>query len=151
MTLNKKNWDGSVNSYQDTGLPGHGYFVPFNDLNFEEQVEEHIFPVVLYLTAQGYVTVTSCQGHSLYSYLLGKSIRWNSGPQVTVIVEPVCVPEFKKKFSNHIFTVDENIVEVFGHGDKIGLSIRPRLWANFIFTNKSLCIKMLLLCLKEKL
>ena len=82
--LNKKNKDGSVNSFQETQKPGHGYSIPISHPEFKSQIEALIWPHVILLISKGYVTITSCEGHSFLDYYLRGAIRKNSGPQITL-------------------------------------------------------------------
>jgi hypothetical protein len=82
--LNKKNHDGSVNSFHETQKPGHGYTIPISHPEFKSQIEPLIWPHVMLLISKGYVTITSCQGHSFLDYHLRGAIRKNDGPQITL-------------------------------------------------------------------
>jgi hypothetical protein len=64
--LNQRNPDGSVNMLWAEGNNTNGIDVsPFID-NFREQIEDDIWPAVKALLDRNYLTVTSCQGHTLY-------------------------------------------------------------------------------------
>jgi hypothetical protein len=64
--LNRRNPDGSVNMFWAEGNNTNGIDVsPFID-NFREQIEDDIWPAVKALLDRNYLTVTSCQGHTLY-------------------------------------------------------------------------------------
>ena len=64
--LNQRNSDGSVNMLWAEGNNTNGVDVsPFID-NFRDQVEDDIWPAVSALLSHNYLTVTSCQGHTLY-------------------------------------------------------------------------------------
>ena len=130
---NKKNADGSVNAYQMSGKPGHGYTVEFNAPNFKDEIEENIFEAVLVLNSKGYKTVTSCHGHSRFAYYFCNAIRYNNGPQVTVEF-----PYSVKIPSTFFVKVAEN--KTISSNSKVyHLSIRIRPWLQFFFTNKVLC------------
>jgi hypothetical protein len=64
--LNRRNPDGSINMLWIEGNNTSGIDVsPFVD-NFRDQVEDDIWPAVSTLLSNNYLTVTSCQGHTLY-------------------------------------------------------------------------------------
>ena len=87
IPLNKKNKDGSVNSYQEKGKLGHGYTVSKCHPKFRDQIEDKIWPGVKALNKKNYLTITSCEGHSYFSYLFNNGIRINSGPQISIVLE----------------------------------------------------------------
>ena len=133
MAKNKKNKDGSINSYQITKELGHGYSVKFNTVDFQDEIEEHIFDAVLTLNNKGYNTVTSCHGHSKFAYYFKNAIRYNDGPQVTVEIPY----SFKFPYSMFIETKENQTIESTQTGYYV--SIRPKSWIRFFFTNKVLC------------
>lgn len=139
MNLNKKNKDGSVNSFQLTENPGHGFYVPLHYTRFTEQIEEHILPAVLHLNSVGYKTVTSCQGHSLFDYLFKKAIRFNFGPQITIEVEKEVSKQLFTTVENFFVKVVENNTIEFDKSDKMFVSFKIKFLLNFFFTNKFLC------------
>ena len=64
--LNRRNSDGSVNMLWMEGTNANGIDVsPFMD-NFRDQVEDTIWPAVSALLSRNYLTVTSCEGHTLH-------------------------------------------------------------------------------------
>jgi hypothetical protein len=64
--LNRRNSDGSVNMLWMEGNNTNGIDVsPFMD-DFKDQVEDTIWPAVNALLVRNYLTVTSCEGHTLY-------------------------------------------------------------------------------------
>jgi hypothetical protein len=130
---NKKNHDGSVNAYQTTGKPGHGYTVDFSDPNFKYEIEEHIFDAVLVLNSKGYKTVTSCHGHSRFAYYFRKGIRYNNGPQVTIEFP------YSMKLPNTFFIVTGENTTITSNNKVYHLSIKIRPVLEKLFTNKFLC------------
>lgn len=65
MRINRRNANGSINMFWAEGNHDNGVNVsPYMD-NFREQVEDLIWPAVFELLKRNYLTVTSCQGHSL--------------------------------------------------------------------------------------
>lgn len=84
IPLNRKNIDGSINSFYVKKQLGHGYSIPISHPKFRSQIEDKIWPGVEALVNRGYFTVTSCEGHSLFSYYFKKGLRVNSGPQISI-------------------------------------------------------------------
>ena len=146
MKLNKVNIDGSVNAYDKTTTPGFGYHVPFSLLSFEDQIEKNIFPAVFLLNSKGIKTYTSCQGHSLYSYLFGHGLRFNAGPQITIEVHTQDLHRFKKTFSSMFITTAINLSIEQSDLNIVYLSIRPRFILAFFLPNKFICKKIFDLC-----
>jgi hypothetical protein len=138
MNYNKKNLDGSVNSFYITKEPGHGFFVPVSSKLFCEQIEEDILPSVLHLTSVGFKTITSCHGHSLYNYLFKNAIRFNFGPQVTVEVNQFDGIRLLSLRNFFVKTIENKTIE-FDNVNKMYISFRIRFFLNFFFTNKFLC------------
>jgi hypothetical protein len=64
--LNRRNSDGSINMLWAEGSNTNGVDVSPYIENFKEQVEDDIWPAVKALLDLNYLTVTSCQGHTLY-------------------------------------------------------------------------------------
>lgn len=138
MLYNKKNKDGSVNSFQDTGTPGSGYTVPFSDSKFLDQIEENILPAVLNLNTKGYPTITSCHGHSILNYIFNQGIDINAGPSITIRVHKTLVPYLETHFKNFfIKTVVNDSMEEFD--EVINLRIVSRFFISLFFTNRFLC------------
>lgn len=132
MPKNKLNFDGSINSFQVTGKPGHGYSVPFNSNDFDKEIEPNILDAVLILNNKGYSTVTSCQGHSVYNYYFNNAIRYNDGPQVTVkLLNNTNLPNTFFVIVKENKTIEDN--------NYFYLSIRIKPWIGKFFTNKFLC------------
>lgn len=133
MPQNKKNHDGSVNSYQETGNPGSGYTVSFGNSNFKDEIEENIFEAVILLNSKGYETVTSCHGHSRFAYYFCNAITWNLGPVVTIKhTENINFP------STFFVTTSVNgtipLTETHRYTE-----VHIRSWLEVFFTNKFLC------------
>jgi hypothetical protein len=128
---NKRNEDGSVNSYKDTKILGHGYYVPFGDINFSNEIERNIYNSVLILNYKGYKTVTSCHGHSIFSYIFKKGLYFNSGPRVTVSFDR------SVKLKNTLL-IKTHINDSIDDGS-CNISIRVRYIFERMFTNKFLC------------
>jgi hypothetical protein len=138
--LNKKNVDGSVSSYYITNDPGQGCYVPFNNRDFIEQIEENILPAVMHLNSNGYKTITSCQGHSLFDYIFKNAIRFNYGPQITIEVDKSQVKKLVSTFSNFLIKVSINkTITINPITDSVYISIKPWFVVSFFFTNKFLC------------
>jgi len=133
MSKNKLNFDGSINSFQITGEPGHGYSVPFKiSDDFDKEIEPNILDAVLILNNKGYSTITSCQGHSRYNYYFNNAIRYNNGPQITVkLLNNINLP------NTFFVTVKENTT--IEDNDYFYLSIHIKPWIEKFFTNKFLC------------
>lgn len=146
MKLNKVNIDGSVNAHDTTTTPGFGYHVPFSLLSFETQIEKNIFPAVFLLNSKGIKTYTSCQGHSLYSYLFGNGLRVNAGPQITIEVPTHDLQRFKEMFSSMFITTEINSSIERTDLNTVYLSIRPRVILTFLLPNKFICKKIFELC-----
>ena len=151
MKLNKLNSDRSVSSFSETATPGHGYSIPFDHKNFKDQIEEDIYPAVEFLNLLGYKTVTSCHGHSLYSFLFGNGLRFNSGPQITIEINKQDNHQVKKIFNNFFITTVVNNTINLVNQDLIHISIRPRLIVNILFSNQFLCKKIYKICKDIKL
>jgi hypothetical protein len=132
MAKNKLNFDGSINSFQITGKPGHGYSVPFNSDDFDKEIEPNILDAVLILNNKGYRTVTSCQGHSKYDYYFNNAIRYNDGPQVTVSF-------LKNVYLPNTFFVMTTENKSINDDRYFHVSIRIKPWIGKFFTNKFLC------------
>lgn len=142
--LNKRNDDGSVNSFYETKQPAHGYYVPFFDVRFESQIEDGILPTVMLLNTHNLKTVTSCHGHSFLDYVRG-GIRYNVGPHITFIVVTEYKNEIKKLFSNFfIVATDNNTID--GSADHVRL--RPRWYVRHLIPNKILCKMIYDVCRK---
>jgi len=130
---NKRNNDGSVNAFQDTGTPGYGVTVEFSDSNFTNNIEDNILDAVLILNNKGYKTVTSCQGHSRYNYYFKDAIRYNTGPQITVqLPYKVNLPSSLLISTTENLTIESNTESYF-------ISIRVKPCFEYFFTNKKLC------------
>ena len=144
MKLNKLNHDGSVNSYYETNIPGHGYTVPFNIENFKDQIEDKIYPSVELLNFLGYETVTSCHGHSFYHYLFKKGIIYSMvGPNITIKIKDSLVCEFKKNFSSVLFkTVNKAEEEHEKSPENIYVKIQTRFPLVLFLSNDFICKKM---------
>jgi hypothetical protein len=151
MKLNKLNIDNSVNSYADTTDPGHGYYVPFNIPNFKDRIEEDIFPSVFILNANGFKTVTSCHGHSLYSFLFGNGLQFTFGPQITIEINKHDKRYIRKIFNNLFITTITNTTIKTENRDLIYISIRPRLVVNMLLSNQFLCKQIYKMCKGIKL
>lgn len=133
MPQNRKNYDGSVNSYYKTKQKGAGYSVDFYSKDFKDEIEENIFEAVLFLNSKGYTTVTSCHGHSRLAHYFCNTIRYTMGPQVTLkLPYNVKIPStlFVQLIPNDTMENDE-----IYYYTKI--CIRP--WLEIFFTNKFLC------------
>lgn len=138
--LNEKNIDGSVSSYAKTKQPGHGYYVPFSNPNFQEQVEENILPAVMLLNSKGYKTVTSCHGHSFFDYFFNNGIRVNGGPQITVELLESEVQQFINSVNSLLISTRiNNSIEIGNQIGTVNISIKPRSLISKCFTNKFLC------------
>lgn len=146
MLTNKQNNDGSVNSYQDTGKLGTGYYVPFTDPTFVEQIEPNIFLAVFLLNAKGYKTVSSCQGHSVYDKYTRGALRTNAGPQVTVEVPCNQVIDFVAHFKSYWVTTEVNDSIDNKTNNCIYISVRSNPIISSFFTNRFLCKKIAQLC-----
>lgn len=130
---NKKNKDGSVNAFQQTGQPGYGVTVDFSDSNFTNNIEANILDAVLILNNKGYKTVTSCQGHSRYNYYFEDAIRYNTGPQITIqLPYKVNLPSSLLISTTENLTIESNTESYF-------ISIRVKPCFEYFFTNKKLC------------
>ena len=130
---NKKNKDGSVNAFQQTGRPGYGVTVDFSDSNFKNNIEDNIVDAVLILNNKGYKTITSCHGHSRYNYYFKNSIRYNNGPQITIeLPYKINLPN-----SLSISTVENSTIK--SNTKNYYISIRVKPWFEYFFTNKFLC------------
>tara|TARA_B110000285_G_C14943912_1_gene523388 strand:+ start:92 stop:580 length:489 start_codon:yes stop_codon:yes gene_type:complete len=139
---NRKNKDGSVNAYQDTGKLGQGVTVEFSDLNFKNNIEDNILDAVLELNSKGYKTITSCHGHSRFDYYINKSLRYNDGPQVTIELP------YKINLPNSLLiSTEENSTMQFDTKNYY-ISIRVNSWLKYFFTNKKLCSKIQEYCKK---
>lgn len=116
IKLNKKNLDGSINSYQDTGSMCFGYSVPIDHPKFRDQIEDGIWPAVEAFIEKGYRTVTSCEGHDF------------NGPQVTVCIEDFesfkreIETEYVKAAPNHTMTNNTTLISVRCRKDNKGIS-----------------------------
>jgi hypothetical protein len=130
---NRKNKDGSVNAYQDTGKLGQGVTVEFSDLNFKNNIEDNILDAVLELNSKGYKTVTSCHGHSKFDYYINKSLRYNDGPQVTIELP------HKVNLPNSLLISTEENSTIQSDTKNYYISIRVNSWLRYFFTNKKLC------------
>ncbi len=64
--LNRRNSDGSINMLWAEGNNTNGIDVSPFVSEFREQIEDDIWPAVKALLDRNYLTVTSCQGHTLY-------------------------------------------------------------------------------------
>jgi hypothetical protein len=146
MKKNNLNSDGSVNSYNETKILGHGYHIPFTDTTFDKQIEQNIFLPVFILNAKGFITHTSCHGHSQFSRIFKGAIRSNSGPQITVQVPISKIIEFNERFNSALVTTELNTTIENHSRDFIFVSIRIRTPYNRLFTNKFLCNQILKLC-----
>lgn len=135
---NKKNKDGSINSFKDTGISGTGYSVPFTDPSFIEEIEEYILPAVLNLNLKGYPTVTSCQGHGIFNYIFNSGVSITNGPNITLQVNRNEVPFLEKHFNTFLIktAISDSMEESEG---KVNLRITSRLFISLFFTNKFLC------------
>lgn len=130
---NKKNKDGSVNAFQQTGRPGYGVTVDFSDSNFKNNIEDNILNAVLILNNKGYKTVTSCHGHSRYNYYFKDAIRYNTGPQITIqLPYKVNLPSSLLISTIENLTIESNTESYF-------ISIRVKSCFEYFFTNKKLC------------
>ena len=130
---NKKNKDGSVNAFQQTGRPGYGVTVDFSDSNFKNNIEDNILNAVLILNNKGYKTVTSCHGHSRYNYYFKDAIRYNTGPQITIqLPYKVNLPISLLISTTENLTIESNTESYF-------ISIRVKSCFEYFFTNKKLC------------
>jgi len=101
---------------------------------------------VFILNSKGIKTYTSCQGHSLYSYLFDKGLRVNAGPQITIEVPKQDLNRFRKMFTNIFITTQINLTIETLDSDVVYLSIRPRLIITFLLSNKFFCKKLYELC-----
>ena len=130
---NKRNNDSSVNAFRDTGNPGYGVTVEFSDSNFTDNIEDNILDAVLVLNNKGYKTVTSCHGHSRYSYYFKKSIRYNNGPQITIALP------YKINLLNSLLisTTENSTINLDTNSYYISIRVKP--WIEKLFTNKVLC------------
>lgn len=146
MKKNNLNSDGSVNSYNDTKLLGHGYHIPFADPEFDSQIECNIFLPVFILNAKGFVTHTSCHGHSQFNRIFKGAIRSNSGPQITVQVPVSKIVKFNEHFNSILVTTELNSTIENSSQDFIFVSIKIRTPYNKFFTNKFLCNQILKQC-----
>jgi len=130
---NRKNKDGSVNSYAITSELGHGYTVSFGDPDFEKEIEENIFDAVFILNSKGYKTVTSCHGHSWFDYYFKNALRYNDGPQITIELP------YEARLPFSVFLKFKQNQTIDCKQKVYNISIRPRRWLSFFFTNKVLC------------
>ncbi len=144
MLYNKRNLDGSVNSYQETGIPGTGYTVPFSDSNFLDQIEENIKAAVFELNVKGYPTITSCHGHGVINYIFNDGVDINLGPSITIKISKSLAPVLKNHFNSFfIKTVINDSMEEFE--DTVNLRIITRTLVSPFVTNKFLCKQIELL------
>ena len=146
MKKNNLNNDGSVNSYHETRMSGHGYHILFSDTEFASQIEHNIFLPVFILNQKGITTHTSCQGHSKFSKIFKSAIRSNHGPQVTVCVLRNQVPKIVNHFSSVFVTTQLNSTIENTNSAVDYISIQTRFPQNKFFTNKFLCNQILKLC-----
>lgn len=109
IELNQKNPDGSVNAWYAKKSRGFGYHVPYGVDEFCSQIEEGILASVMFLNRRGYRTYTSCHGHSKKDFDAGKSINYNSGPQITIHFDTEeAMEKFKDRLKQSRLTVGEN-------------------------------------------
>jgi len=146
MKKNSINSDGSVNSFQETGKLGHGYYVSFLSADFDKQIEPNIFLPVLLLNAKGITTYSSCQGHSHFDKVFNRALRTNSGPQITVRVSLDQAPILSEYFNSTFITTELNTTIDNDSLDYVYISIRIRWPYNRLFTNKFLCRQILAHC-----
>ncbi len=146
IEINKQNIDGSVNSYQETKILGHGYHIPFDAKNFDTQIEKNIYNAVLLLNLRGYKTITSCQGHSRFDKIFNNGLRVNAGPQITVEVLNSEVEKFQKHFKTFFITTDINLTIEMKTNDSTYISIFPKSFIRNFLTNKFFCNKITELC-----
>lgn len=139
---NKKNKDESINSFQDTGIPGAGYSVPFSNPNFLDQIEQYILPAVLTLNLKGYPTVTSCHGHGVFNYIFNHGVSINTGPSITVRIDKDSANKLKKHFNT--FFIKSVINDSMEKQDSlINLKISSRFIISNFFSNRFLCNKII--------
>ena len=141
MKYNKKNKDGSINSYQDTAQPGDGYSVPFSDKYFFDQIEDDILPAVENLNYKGYPTITSCHGHGIYNYLFNGGILINEGPSITIVVDKNTAKDIENHFSNFFLKVIVNDT-IKREDNVVNLRITSRVFISNFVSNKFLCDKI---------
>lgn len=139
QNYNRQNIDGSINSYQQTKDPSHGYYVPFSDYNFLKQIESLILGSVILLNSKGIKTITSCHGHSFFKYCFRKGIKFNFGPQITVEVNPIDSYKIKKHFNTIFLTTMKNNTIESRKDNMHYISIRPRALLSSLMPNSVLC------------
>jgi hypothetical protein len=144
--INKQNFDGSINSFWKTKSLGHGYYIPFDNETFKNQIEENILTAVMLLNLSGYKTVSSCHGHSEFDRIFKKALRSNSGPQITVAVPNNDLLYFQKHFRSFFISTQVNNTIEITDPNCTYISIFSRPIVSKILPNKFLCNHITKLC-----